>query len=110
MDPRVDSDGDRHRGTTGTTGLTGTSTGTTGTTGTSGIPLMGTTPQGLVHGHHTTVTGEVLDPHISGTSSGSGLTTTTGTGTTSSAGPHKSGLLNKMDPRVDSDQDGSRLH
>ncbi|KAI9780390.1 MAG: hypothetical protein M1816_002876 [Peltula sp. TS41687] len=30
------------------------------------------------------------------------------TGTSSTAGPHKSNLLNKIDPRVDSDGDGSR--
>lgn len=30
--------------------------------------------------------------------------------TSSTAGPHKSNLLNKLDPRVDSDQDGSRTY
>ncbi len=116
---------------TGTTGMSGTSgmSGTTGTTGTgsvdpAGLPL-GVTPQGLVHGHHTTVTGEKLDPHVgsgmtgtgittSGTTgmghsgTGSGLTGTSGSNTTS--GPHSSNLANKMDPRVDSDRDGSKLH
>lgn len=95
-------------------------TGSMGATGASGIPPMGATPRELVHGHHTTVTGEILDPHISGTSGGAhgtGLTTTSstgatysGTGGTHTAGPHKSDLMNKMDPRVDSDADGSRLH
>jgi hypothetical protein len=78
---------------------------------------MGVTPQGLVHGHHTTVTGEKLDPHVSGNTTGvhSGITTGTHSGTTgtlgssgTTSGPHNSSLLNKLDPRVDSDRDGSR--
>jgi len=39
---------------------------------------------------------------------GTGMTGTGSTGTT--AGPHKSGLMNKLDPRVDSDMDGSKTH
>lgn len=101
-DPRVDSDGDRHRGL-----------GSTGNTTTTGNLPLGATPQGLVHGHHTTVTGEKLDPHVSGQTTGisSGITTgttgttnTTGThsGTSGTTGPHNSSLLNKLDPRVNS--------
>ena len=40
----------------------------------------------------------------SGTTAGSGLTGSS----TSTTGPHSSNLENKMDPRVDSDRDGSR--
>lgn len=47
---------------------------------------------------------------LGGQSSGSGMDSgmgSSGTGV-SGAGPHSSGLENKMDPRVDSDMDGSR--
>ncbi|PFH62597.1 hypothetical protein XA68_12849 [Ophiocordyceps unilateralis] len=92
-DPRVDSDRDHSRnlganpqgtattGHYGTTGLTGSS----GTTGTSGLESSRHT--GLDTGRHT------------GTSTHN---------TKSTAGPHDSDLANKLDPRVDSDRDGSR--
>jgi len=63
-----------------------------GTTGTSGGLTGGTTGH---HHHHD---------HQSGTT-GMGTTGTTGT---TGAGPHNSSMANKMDPRVDSDLDGSR--
>lgn len=76
-------------GTTGTglagshgTHTTGTHTGTTSTTGTHGT-----------HGTHDTL--------ASHTGSGPGPAPKT-------AGPHKSDMLNKMDPRVDSNLDGSK--
>lgn len=84
-DPRVDSDldGSRHTGTTGTTHSTGVTGGTTG--------------------HTTHSTG------MTGGTTGTTGTGYTGTGTTSTnAGPHSSNLANKLDPRVDSDMDGSR--
>jgi len=34
----------------------------------------------------------------------------TGTSNTNTAGPHNSNVANKLDPRVDSDMDGSRIH
>lgn len=100
-DPRVDSDrygaagntagaggigagqygSNTHTGTTGS-GLTGTH-GTHNTHGTTGAGLTGT------HGTHT------------GATVGSGNSNTT-------AGPHNSDMLNKLDPRVDSDLDGSK--
>ncbi|KAI4241592.1 MAG: hypothetical protein LQ352_007411 [Teloschistes flavicans] len=90
-DPRVDSDLDGRSGmgsSTGTTGGLGSNTGTHGSTSGYGSST-GT------HGSHT----------------GTGYndtTSSTGTGSTT-AGPHKSNLLNKLDPRVDSNQDGSRM-
>ena len=83
-DPRVDSDLSGNRGgygsSTGTSGGYGTSTGT-GHTGSGGL----------------------------GSNTGSGYNQTSTTGTTNTAGPHNSNLANKVDPRVDSDADGSRL-
>ncbi|MCJ1351899.1 MAG: hypothetical protein MMC33_001883 [Icmadophila ericetorum] len=110
FDPRVDSDMD------GSTTLTGGSTGTgTGHT-------LGTTPGHTAHhGHHKTATSNALDPNVSSTgSAGMGVGSThTGvsSATSTTAGPHKSGTLNKLDPRqvspelgnvVDSDLDGSK--
>jgi len=90
-DPRVDSDRSQQYGTTGTHHTTGTGVGTTGahhTTGT-GIGTTGTTGT-----HHTTGTGVGTTGAYGGTSNGS----------TTTAGPHNSDLLNKVDPRVDSDR------
>jgi hypothetical protein len=87
VDPRVDSDLDknRHTGTTGTTGTSalhsGTSTGTSHTTGPTG-----TTGSSNLTGAIASSTGPAPN----------------------TAGPHKSDLLNKMDPRVDSNLDGSK--
>ncbi|KAL8288627.1 hypothetical protein RB597_000641 [Gaeumannomyces tritici] len=80
-DPRVDSDRDGRAGLGGTTGTYGSSTaGTTGMTGT---------------GRTTGAT--------------SGLTGHTGPGPApNTAGPHKSDMMNKVDPRIDSDLDGSK--
>jgi hypothetical protein len=90
-DPRIDSDldGSRNAGahTTHTTHHTGAGTGLVGSTGQ-------TSHNGGLTGNHTGTTG------ITGTH------TTTGNSTT--AGPHSSNLANKLDPRVDSDLDGSR--
>jgi len=103
---------------------------TTGTTGYSG------TAEGVA-GPHSSRAANAADPRVDsdldgsrnagayGTTTGSGLTgshnttgagygttgTTTGAGYGSSnttAGPHSSNLANKVDPRVDSDLDGSR--
>lgn len=86
-DPRVDHDRDGSR-TTGNTGagLTGGHS-THGTHGTTG---------GL--GGHSNTTG------YSGTTAGGNLPGPAD----KTAGPHKSDVLNKLDPRVDSDVDGSK--
>jgi hypothetical protein len=124
-------------GTTGTSGLTGTTHGTTGTSGLTGTThgTHGTTgsniPEGTA-GPHSSRVANAADPRVdsdldssrnrhAGTTGGTGLTTGTNTthhtGVTGShapgpapdtAGPHKSNLLNKVDPRVDSDLDGSK--
>ncbi|KAL8917362.1 MAG: hypothetical protein Q9208_007979 [Pyrenodesmia sp. 3 TL-2023] len=80
-DPRVDSDRDGRRGLETGSGNTGGYGSSTGTTGGYGSSTGGT-------------------GYNDNTSS------TTGT---SGAGPHNSGMMNKLDPRVDSDRDGSRL-
>jgi len=118
LDPRVDSDmdGSRRVGTTtGTTGMTGNNY-TTGTAGTT----VGTAEG--VAGPHSSRLANALDPRVDSDMDGSrrvGTTTgTTGmtgnnltTGTTGTvegvAGPHSSRLANTLDPRVDSDMDGS---
>ena len=118
LDPRVDSDKDGSRRvgtTTGTTGMTGNNY-TTGTAGTT----VGTAEG--VAGPHSSRLANALDPRVDSDMDGSrrvGTTTgTTGmtgnnltTGTTGTvegvAGPHSSRLANTLDPRVDSDMDGS---
>jgi len=134
-DPRVDSDldgsrnagasqygtGAQHTGTTGT-GFTGSNT--AGTLGTHGSSTTGP---------HSSNLANKLDPRVDSDqdgsrnagaaqygagahqthgTTGSGLTgshgTTTGGYGSTNAGPHDSNLLNKADPRVDSDRDGSR--
>jgi hypothetical protein len=62
--------------------------------------------------------GSYTSGNIYGSNTGTGMTGSTGYGSTgygsseydnkSTAGPHKSDLANKLDPRVDSDYDGSR--
>jgi hypothetical protein len=98
-DPRVDSD---RYGAAGNTsgaggygaGQYGSSTGS-GLTGSHGTHT-GTTGTGLAgaHGTHGTHTGATV---------GSGNSNTT-------AGPHNSDMMNKLDPRVDSDLDGSKTY
>ncbi|KAI9784862.1 MAG: hypothetical protein M1816_000707 [Peltula sp. TS41687] len=86
--PGHHSTGLGHHGTSGTTGVTGSSGlshhGTTGTTGASGYG-----------DRHVGTDGPIGSGH-----------NTTGTGSHSTGPVHKSGLLNKLDPRVDSDGDG----
>ncbi|KAE8453947.1 hypothetical protein EG329_007723 [Mollisiaceae sp. DMI_Dod_QoI] len=92
---RVDSDLDSTRTGAFGTGTAGHTAGT-GVTGTNGYGTSGVTG---TNGYGTSgVTGN------SGyTGTGNGVTRTTTT-----AGPHSSNLANKVDPRVDSDLDGSR--
>lgn len=99
LDPRVDSDLD-HRGT-GTHGThTGTHTGTgTGAYGTGTTGAYGTGTTGAQTGEY----GSGLDTR--------GTHGTHGTGTTGAGygsgnhGPHDAPVLNKLDPRFDSDRD-----
>lgn len=85
-DPRVDSDLDSSR-YTGTNGAyTGTGAGITGT------------GAGIGNHHH----------HTAGTTGAGVGGTGVGANSGATTGPHSSNLLNKADPRVDSDADGSR--
>jgi hypothetical protein len=110
-DPFVDS-------TSGTTSHThtggmGTGTGYSGSTSTgphsSNIankmdPRVDSDRDGSYTVGNTTGTGTTY-----GSSTGTGMTGTGMTGTDkTTAGPHKSDMANKLDPRVDSDLDGSR--
>lgn len=138
VDPRVDSDADHraagHSGGLGSTGThagglgsTGAHSGGIGSTGThaGGIGSAGTHSSGLGStGTHAGTTGlSNIDP--AGTHGPHGRVGSTGThhaggvGSTgthigtpgpapTTAGPHKADLLNKADPRVDSDLDGSK--
>lgn len=81
-DPRIDSDRD-HRGNPTSGGL-GSNTGAYGSTGTHGT--HGTT------GSHNVTGGGLNNPGPA----------------PNTAGPHGKDILNKVDPRVDSDRDGSK--
>lgn len=117
-DPRVDSDLDHRgnptshvggQGTSHTTGDYGTGVGTTGTSTTAGphnsSALNKADPRvdsDLDHrGNPTSHVGGQGTSHTTG-GYGTGAGTT---GTSGNAGPHNSALLNKLDPRVDSDRD-----
>jgi hypothetical protein len=132
-----DLDGSRNMGATGMgTGTTAGTTGYghTGNTSTMGSGNYND-PRSTNAGPHSSNMANKMDPRVDSdrdasrnmgaTSYGTGPTGTTGhtgtTGTThatghhhapgpaaNTAGPHKSDMLNKLDPRVDSDLDGSR--
>lgn len=117
LDPRVDSDRD-HRAA-GTTGGYGTShtAGSTGAyaSGTSGEAGYGTHTSGLErdqrapYGSSTGTTG--MAGHGTHGAHGTHGTQTSGTGpAVNTAGPHTSDMMNKLDPRVDSDLDGSKTY
>lgn len=134
LDPRIDSDLDSSRtGHTGVTGhsTTGTGVGSTGYSGTHTGNNHGThtgTTGGLSNstnaGPHNSNALNKADPRVDsdldgrgnrhGASTGglmgaSGSHATAGSGTAqNTAGPHNSDMLNKIDPRVDSDRDGSK--
>lgn len=135
VDPRVDSDLDGNRLPNKTSGGYGTQdaygTGVTGTHHqgtTTGNHVGGTGfSGGISHstnaGPHDSNTANAIDPRVDsdlsntgnrhGASNGgvfgtSGSHATPGSGTAqNTAGPHNSDLLNKADPRVDADLDGS---
>jgi len=138
-DPRVDSDldGSRNAGAHGA-GYTGHTTGT----GVTGTGAYSGTHAGNTTGTHTGTTGGIshstnagphnsnllnkADPRVDsdldgrgnrhGAATGgifgaSGSHATPGSGTAqNTAGPHNSDMLNKADPRVDSDRDGSKTY
>lgn len=88
-DPRVDSD--RLGAAGNTAGAGGYGTGQYGTN---------------THGTHT---GTHAGTGLAGTHGTTGHTGTVGSGNSNTtAGPHNSDMLNKLDPRVDSDLDGSK--
>ncbi|OIW23713.1 hypothetical protein CONLIGDRAFT_637679 [Coniochaeta ligniaria NRRL 30616] len=96
LDPRVDSDRDGSRNA-------GAAYGSTGTGNTFGSSTH-TGNQGFGTGHNTGA----------GYGSSTGYDNASGLGHTgpgpapNTAGPHKSDMVNKLDPRVDSDLDGSK--
>ncbi|UKZ72979.1 hypothetical protein TrVFT333_000616 [Trichoderma virens FT-333] len=135
-DPRIDSDLDGSRnmglrssgatygtGTTGTSGTTmgtgmGTGMGSDTLTSSGGTDTYGSTGMGRTSefssgtGHQTGMGQETTSSAYGGGmgSLGGGYGTTrqaTGPAPTT-AGPHKSDMMNKMDPRVDSDLDNSK--
>ncbi|ESZ92941.1 hypothetical protein SBOR_6660 [Sclerotinia borealis F-4128] len=136
-DPRVDSDLDGNRLPNKTSAGYGTQdaygTGATGTTGTQhhqgtttgGTGFGGGISQSTNAGPHNSNIANAADPRVDsdlsntgnhhGASTGhyafpvSGTHATPGSGTAqNTAGPHNSDLLNKADPRVDADLDGSK--
>ncbi|KAL3424102.1 cell surface protein [Phlyctema vagabunda] len=134
-DPRVDSDRDNRAnptssagagyGTTGThSGTSGTHAGNHGLTGQTGTHNTGGLSNSTNAGPHNSNAANKADPRVDsdldgkgnrhGASSGgvfgaSGSHATHGSGTAQNTdGPHNSDLLNKVDPRVDSDRDGSK--
>ncbi|KAJ9422048.1 hypothetical protein FOXG_05414 [Fusarium oxysporum f. sp. lycopersici 4287] len=117
-DPRVDSDLDssRRTGGIGATGGMGGNTYDHTTTGTSGFSSHGAGAHGPTGTHTSGLggTGSTGTYGSTGTGTGAGLGGAgsgygTGPGPApNTAGPHKSDALNKADPRVDSDLDGSK--
>ncbi|KAI1875670.1 uncharacterized protein JN550_001956 [Neoarthrinium moseri] len=122
-----------HTGTHGTSGLGSTGTHGVGSTGTHGTSAFGSSgaPEGT-HGTHNSRVANAADPRFdsdrdhraapgSGLGSSGAHSGTHGTHGTAghlaaahdgpapnTAGPHKSDMLNKVDPRVDSNLDGSK--
>ncbi|KAI9753741.1 MAG: hypothetical protein M4579_005032, partial [Chaenotheca gracillima] len=101
LDPRVDSDLDGSRTVGGNAGNTGPAR----TTGTSY-----TNPSGGYAGGAGTHTGQT-GAHSGPTGAHAGPTgTSAGYNNSTNAGPHNSNLVNKADPRVDSDLDNRGTH
>jgi hypothetical protein len=123
LDPRVDSSTGAHNIQT-TTGPAGGAYGTTGTHthGTTGTGFQGGISSSNNAGPHDSNVANKLDPRVDsdldgrgnrhgathGLTGASGSHATPGSGTAqNTAGPHNSDLANKLDPRIDSDLDGS---
>ncbi|KAL5406290.1 hypothetical protein PMIN04_012077 [Paraphaeosphaeria minitans] len=106
-DPRVDSSTTGGYGNTHSTGGygAGSNTHSSGLTGnnthSSGLTGSNTHSSGLAGSNSSGLTG--TGHGVGGLSSGPGPAENT-------AGPHKSDMLNKADPRVDSDLDGSKTY
>lgn len=134
-DPRVDSDRDgSHNVSTGTTGRTANPLGSSTTTGRTAGPLGSSGTTEGTHGPHSSRVANAMDPRVDSDRDGSNTVGNTGTGTGRTAnplgsstttgrtanplgssgtsegahGPHSSRVVNAMDPRVDSDRDGSK--
>lgn len=86
---------------TGAYGSTGTGTDTYGSTGTHGSSGLGST------GHHTKDTSSAFGAGTGSVGGSFGDARNTGPAP-NTAGPHKSDMMNKADPRVDSDLDNSK--
>ncbi|CAG9943469.1 unnamed protein product [Clonostachys rosea f. rosea IK726] len=99
-DPRIDSDRDHRAAPGNTTGLQS-----------SGFESSGIQSSGLESSRHTTGVHEPTH-HGVGTQEGAFGTTGANRGVggpaSKTGGPHNSNLLNKADPRVDSDRDNSK--
>lgn len=126
LDPRVDSDLDGSRNMGATTGTSGTYSGTHAgnSHGLTGTGTTGGMSNSSNAGPHDSNLANKLDPRVDsdldgrgnrhgaqtgGVFGASGSHATPGSGTAqNTAGPHNSDMLNKLDPRVDSDADGSR--
>jgi hypothetical protein len=113
MDPRVDSELPNY----------GTTTGQYGTTAGTGMAGHNYNTRSTNAGPHDSNMANKIDPRVdsdmdnrarhqhmgtTGVPAGSSYASTGAGQTHGSAGPHNSNLLNKLDPRVDSDLDGSR--
>lgn len=98
-DPRVDSDMDSSRRTGGLSGSTYDQT----TTGTSGFASHGSGAHGPTGTHTSGLSGANTGSHMGENAYGANPGPAPKT-----AGPHKSDMLNKADPRVDSNLDGSK--
>jgi len=125
MNPAPSSGGYGQTGGHGQSGTTGTGTGLSRTAGTTG-PVAGGHghhDQGIAPIHHSTTSGTTGTGGYGSNEYGSGhqgsneygssnySSATPGSGNTNqTAGPHNSNLLNKLDPRVDSDMDGKKTY
>jgi hypothetical protein len=101
-DPRVDSDLDSSRRAGGLGGSTYNQT----TTGTSGLSSHGAGAHGPTGTHSSGLSGTNSGAHHMGDNTAYG--TNNPGPAPKTAGPHKSDMLNKADPRVDSNLDGSK--
>jgi len=123
LDPRVDSDAYGLRDTGASTGPTGAAIGATGYSGTHHTGTAGGLSNSTSAGPHNSNLANKADPRVDsdldgrgnrhgaatgGIMGASGSHATPGSGTAqNTAGPHNSDTLNKIDPRVDADRDGS---
>lgn len=130
LDPRVDSDmdGSRNMGAASNTGVTGQGAGYGGTHTGNNLGTSTGTTGGLSSstnaGPHDSNLANKMDPRVDsdldgrgnrhgavtgGIMGASGSHATPGSGTAqNTAGPHNSDMMNKIDPRVDADMDGSK--